>query len=364
MAKKMEKQKDVAPRKVRWAFIGCGRISQAHLSALQQMPQVEIVAGCDILEERLEWFHQQPGCEGAYLYQDYRDMLASEEIDAVDVCTPNDVHCPAAIAALKAGCHVIVEKPMAMSPEECRKMIAASKKAGRLLAVGFQIRYTPEVEMCVKARKEGLLGEILYGKVHAMRRRGVPNWGVFGQKEKQGGGPMIDIGVHMIESCLYAMGEPKPVAASGMTWTYLGNQPSDIACKWPGWDWKTYNVEDLAVGQVRFDNGAILQIESSFCAHIKEDMAYWEVYGTKGGFDMREATLYHDQAGVMVDSKASFLPDHTWPKDFVSKLGNFTDAIQYGTPLRAPGEAGLAVQSIIDAIYRSAAQGGVEVKIP
>ncbi|MBP5300460.1 MAG: Gfo/Idh/MocA family oxidoreductase [Victivallales bacterium] len=352
-----------APRRLRWAIVGTGNISASHIRALQSMPEVEIVAGCDIKPERLAWFQGQPGCQNAAIYADYRELLRKETLDAVAVCTPNDSHARITIDALRAGCHVIVEKPMAMNPAECEKMIAAAKKAGKLLAVGFQIRYTPAVQMCQRARAAGLLGKILFVKVHALRRRGIPNWGVFGQKKLQGGGPMIDIGVHWIESAHYAMGEPRPVAASGKIWTYMGDKPSEVVSKWPNWDYKTYDVEDLAVGQVRFDNGAIMQIESSFCAHLEKDRMAWEIVGDKGGFSTDDETLYFDQAGTMLNASAGFLPDHANPADFISKLRNFTDAILKGTPLCAPGEEGLAVQKIIDAIYRSAAQNGAEVKI-
>ncbi|MBO4619092.1 MAG: Gfo/Idh/MocA family oxidoreductase [Victivallales bacterium] len=351
------------PKRLRWAIVGTGNISASHIRAIEQMPEIAIVAGCDIKPERLAWFRQQPGCQNAATYGDYRELLRKEKLDAVAVCTPNDSHAQITIDALKAGCHVIVEKPMAMNPAECSRMIAAAKTAKRLLAVGFQIRYTPAVQMCRRAREAGLLGDILFAKVHALRRRGIPNWGVFGQKELQGGGPMIDIGVHWIESAHFAMGEPRPVAATGRIWTYLGDKPSQVVSKWPNWDYKTYTVEDLAVGQVRFDNGAIMQIESSFCAHIEKDRMAWELLGTKGGFSTDSETLYLDQAGTMLNAHAAFLPGHANPVDFIAKLRNFTDAIRLGTPLCAPGEEGLAVQKIIDAIYRSAALGGKEVQI-
>ncbi|MCQ2396717.1 MAG: Gfo/Idh/MocA family oxidoreductase [Lentisphaeria bacterium] len=359
----MASKKAPAFKKLRVAFIGTGYISASHIAAYRYLPETEIVAGCDIKPERLAWFKQQPGCENAKCYDDFNKMLKAEKIDLVDVCTPNGVHAPATIAALKAGCHVMVEKPMAMNPDECKQMNDAAAKAKKLLACGFQIRYTPAVQMCKRAVDEGLLGDILYVKVHAMRRRGVPNWGVFGQKDLQGGGPMIDIGVHQIESAHFAMGEPKPIAASGKTWTFLGNQPTSVACRWPNWDYKTYTVEDLCVGQVRFDNGSLMQIESSFCSHIEEDTAYWELMGTKGGFNSKTETLFHDMAGTMVNSKAGFLPNHAHPIDFISKLRDLTSAIIYGTPLHSSGEEGMAVQKIIDGLYRSADKGGAEVKI-
>lgn len=352
-------------KKLRWAFIGTGGISGTHIAALRHIPEVEIVAGCDIKPDRLEWFKQQPGCQNARVYTDYNEMLKAEKknLDAVDVCTPNGVHCPAVLAALKAGFHAYTEKPMAMNPAECQQMCDAAKKARRLLGVGFQYRHHPSTEMFMRACNEGLIGDIMYVKVHAMRRRGVPNWGVFGQKKLQGGGPMIDIGVHMIESAHYAMGEPKPVAASGNTWTFLGDKKSKVVSPWPNWDYKTYTVEDLAVGQVRFENGALMQIESSFCSHIDKDLLSWEIMGTKGGFSWSDHELYTDLAGTMVNVTPGYLPEANFETLFTAKLQNFVDGILNGTPLRAPGEEGMVVQKIIDGIYRSAEKHGAEVKI-
>ncbi len=350
------------PRKVRIAFIGTGNISSRHIFAYSRFSNVEIVAGCDIKPERCEWFKHQPGCTEARTYLDYNEMLASERLDIVDVCTPNGVHHPATIAALRAGCHVMVEKPMAMNPAECQEMIECARKNARLLSVGFQVRYSPQVQLCRRIIDAGLLGDIMYVKVHAMRRRGVPNWGVFGIKDLQGGGPLIDLGIHQIESAHYAMGEPKPIAASGNTWTFLGDKPSSVLSKWPGWDYEHFTVEDLAVGQIRFENGMLMQIESSFCAHLEDDTAYWEIMGTKGGFNSKKGMLYGDFAGTMMNVAPGYLPSYNYPHDVVCKLQNFVDAVINGTPLCVTGEEGMAVQQMIDALYRSASKGGCEVR--
>ncbi len=355
-----------APARIRLGFIGTGNISALHLAGYSMLPEFEIVASCDINPERNAWFVKQPGMQNVRTYTDYNEMLEKEQLDAVDVCTPNGVHAPAAIAASKAGCHVMVEKPMGMNPEECAKMVAAAKKAGKILGVGFQFRYGNNAQMCRRAFDAGVLGDILVVKVQAMRRRGVPNWGVFGHKDLQGGGPMIDIGVHMIESSHYAVGQPKPVAATGMTWTYLGDKPSTVVNRWPNWDYKNYTVEDLCVGQVRFANGMLMQIESSFCAHIEQDeYLNWQVLGTKGGFDFQSATLFHDLAGTMLNSKAGYLPpqEDSYEMMFKKKLQAFGNAIRLGTPLTADGEEGLAVQKIINGLYSSAEQGGKEFLI-
>ncbi|NLF94221.1 MAG: Gfo/Idh/MocA family oxidoreductase [Oligosphaeraceae bacterium] len=342
-------------KKLRWAIIGCGGISETHLRAIENIPEIEVVGGCDIKPERLELMRSKYGFTKTYAQWD--KMLKELKPDIVDVCTPNGVHKPAVIAALNAGCHAITEKPMAMDPAECQEMIDAAVINGRKLCCGFQMRYHPACDMFMRAREAGDIGDIMFVKCRALRRRGIPNWGVFGQKELQGGGPMIDIGVHIIESAHYCMGAPRPVAASGNCWTFMGDRPSNVVSSWPNWDYKTYTVEDLAVGQVRFDNGAIMQIESSFCNHIENDVHTFEIVGTKGGFSFKDATLYTDHAGTMLNSKAAFLPSTDFGALFIAKFKNFASAILHDTPMRSPGEAGLAVQKIIDGVYRAAAAG-------
>ena len=348
-------KKQEASKKLRWAIVGCGGISTTHLEAIKQIPEIEVVAGCDIKPERLKLMNEKYGIQATY--EKWDDMLAEVKPDVVDVCTPNGVHMPATVDALNAGCHVITEKPMAMTPAECQQMVDTARKNGKLLAVGFQFRYHPSCEMFKRAMAAGDIGDILVVKCHAMRRRGIPNWGVFGQRELQGGGPMIDIGVHVMESAHYCMGEPKPVSASGNCWTYIGDKPSEVVSPWPNWDWKTFTVEDLAVGQIRFDSGALMQVEASFSAHIEKDVWNFEIMGTRGGFNWETSTIFTDHAGTMINSKAAYLPNTQFNSLFVAKLKNFANGCLTGSPLRAPGESGMAVQKMIDGIYRSAAAG-------
>jgi predicted dehydrogenase len=244
-----------------------------------------------------------------------------------------------------------------MNPGECEKMIAAAEKAGKQLAVGFQYRYHPNTQFLKRSADGGEFGDIMFMKCQALRRRGIPNWGVFGQKEKQGGGPMIDIGVHIIE-CAYAfMGSPKPVAASGNIWTYLGDKPSTIRNAWPNWDYKTYTVEDLAIGQIRFENGALLQIESSFAAHIEKDVMNFTAMGEKAGCSWESAAIFTDLNDLMVNAVPVYIGDGSWNYLFTTKLKNWVDGCLKGAPLNASGEDGLAVQKMLDGIYRSAAAG-------
>jgi predicted dehydrogenase len=349
-------------KKFRIAFIGCGGISGTHMAALKTMPDVEVVAGVDINPSRLDNFQEKYGV--TKLYKDWKTMLKEVKPDAVSVCTPNGVHAQPAIDSLNAGAHVIVEKPMAMNPGECQKMIDAAKKNNKKLTVGFQYRYHPNSQYLKAAADKGDFGDIMFVKARALRRRGIPNWGVFGQKKHQGGGPMIDIGVHVMEMSHYVMGSPKPVAATGNTWTYMGNKASSVKSQWPNWDYKTYTVEDLAIGHIRFDNGAILQIEASFVAHIERDVWTFDLMGSKGGAAWDKPAIFTDRNDYMVNETPGYVPGGTdFTSMFTSKLRNFIDSATIGTPQIAPGEAGLAVQKMLDGVYRSAEAGGKEVTI-
>ena len=224
-------EKKFKGRKFRVAVIGCGGAGQVHLNAYKQIPEVEIAACVDINPDRLDAMEKNYGLPRSALFEDWKEMLKVIKPDAVDVCTPNGVHCAPVVDACLAGCHAIVEKPMAMNPAECEKMIAAAKKGGVKLSVGFQQRYNSKTTALIQARENGQFGDIMFVRCQALRRRGIPNYGVFGQKELQGGGPMIDIGVHILECAYEFLGSPKPVAASGNIWTYLGDKPSTVRCR-------------------------------------------------------------------------------------------------------------------------------------
>jgi predicted dehydrogenase len=231
---------------VKVGFIGAGGIARYQMSLLKKIEGVEIVAAADVNKAGLEQAAKE--FEIGKTMSDWRDLLRMKEIDAVSVCTPNKLHCEPTVRALAGGKHVIVEKPMAMNAQEAGKMCAAAKKAKKVLQIAFQWRFTPVAQMIRKQVQSGALGDILYVRVQALRRRGIPNWGVFGRKALQGGGPMIDIGVHLMEMAHYVIGGPTPVSASGACYTYHGNKKSNTICPWPNWDHKTYTVEDLAVG--------------------------------------------------------------------------------------------------------------------
>ena len=346
--------------KLRVAFIGAGGIAGAHMRYYKEMEDVEMVAASDVMAANV-----QSRCEEYEIpeaYSDYKKMLKQVKPDAVSVCTPNGLHAPCTVSALNAGAHVIVEKPLALNASEGQKMLDAAKKNRKKLVIGFQHRYEPRTQFIKKAVDNGDLGNIMYGRVQALRRRGIPNWGVFGRKDLQGGGPLIDIGVHVLETTHYVMGSPKPVAASGSIYTYLGNKKSNVVSMWPNWDHKSYTVEDLAVGQIRFENGATINIEASFAAHIAKEEWNFTLMGEKGGATWDPPGLFTDANDHMVSVKPDWLPTGAAADAFSKKMRNFVDHVHHGKETMAPGEHGLMVQKMLDGIYESAAKGR-EVRI-
>ena len=293
-------------KKLRVAFIGAGGIAGTHMGYLAEMEEVEMIAAADVVQASAEGRREEYGMAAAFV--DYKKMLKEMKPDAVCVCTPNGLHAPCSIAALNAGAHVIVEKPMAMNAREAQRMVEAAKRNRRKLVIGFQYRFDPKTQYIKNALDAGRIGKVVYTRIQALRRRGIPNWGVFGRKELQGGGPLIDIGVHLMETAHYLMGSPTPVAASGSTYTYLGDKPTDVRSMWPDWDYKTYTVEDLAVGQIRFANGSTMQIESSFAAHIERNLWNVTIMGEKGGASWDPPGLFSDDSGYMTNSSPNWLP--------------------------------------------------------
>lgn len=344
--------------KLRYGFIGAGDIAGIQLRDLARRDDVELVAMTDISETAMRRHQQKFGIDG--LYESWTEMLAKEDLHAVSVCTPNKLHEQPTVDALSAGCHVLCEKPLAHSAAACERMLAAAQANERKLVVGFQYRYHPHTQFLRQAFDAGEFGNVLYAHVRALRRRGIPNWGVFGRKELQGGGPLIDIGVHALEMTHYAMGSPVPASASADMFTYLGNKPSDrVECEWKGWDYETYTVEDLAVGRIRFVDGAVLHLETAFAVHAKNEWNV-ELMGDAGGASWGQPEIYRDEHGHMVNKQPDWLPK---PREFRRKMDNFVEHCLYDQPTLAPGEDGLMVQRMLDALYQSAENSGKEVAI-
>ena len=276
--------------KLQVGVIGCGGIAnQKHFPALtSQADKCEIVAFCDILIERAEEAAKKYGIDGAKVYKDYNDLLSDPEIDVVHVCTPNVSHCPITVAAFGAGKHVLCEKPMAATTEDAKKMMDAWKKSGKKFTIGYQNRFRPDAQMLKRTCEEGKLGEVYFAKAHAVRRRAVPTWGVFPDKSKQGGGPLIDIGTHALDITLWCMDNYKPVSVMGSVFEKLGHLPEAVEGNMFGpWDPETYEVEDSAFGFIKMENGATIFLESSWALNVKDSReAATTLCGTKAGAEM------------------------------------------------------------------------------
>jgi predicted dehydrogenase len=349
-----ERGRIMSDQKLRVGLIGSGGIGRHYINMFKKAGTASIVAASDVSESALAEVEKMD--TSIVRFTDYKKMLKTQALDAVAVCTPNKLHLHPTVDALKAGLPVIVEKPMAMNAGDAQKMCDAAKKSGKLLMIGFQWRFHPMAQLVRRSVDDGSMGKILYVRCQALRRRGIPSWGVFGRKDIQGGGPMIDIGVHILEMAHYMMGKPKPVSANGSCYTYLGNRKPAAVAPWGDWDHKTYTVEDLAIGMLRFENGATLVIESSFAAHIEKDVWNVTVMGEKGGAQFDPPTLFRDEAGHMMN----VTPTHLGETDgFIKKVRHFVDCVKTGCACEAPGEDGVAVQQMLDAIYKSSDTGKV-----
>jgi predicted dehydrogenase len=340
-------------------IIGSGGIAQgAHLPAYKALADedVRVIAVADVRRETAEQAAKK--FEVPHLYEDYRELLKRDDIDAVSVCTPNFMHKQPTIDALEAGKHVLVEKPLAINAAEGRQMVAAARRTGKKLQAGLNNRFGSGPQALKRFIEAGELGDVYYARSQALRRRGIPSWGVFTQKDKQGGGPLIDIGVHILDLTLWLMGHPKPVAASGQTYTKFGKREGVLGLMGQ-WDTKSFTVEDFGVGFVRFENGATLTLETSFAANLEKEIFNCELFGTEGGCSLSPLRLYFERNQTLIDATPVFLPQvHTHQ----AEIKSFIEAIRDDTEPPVTAEQGLMVTEILDAIYRSADEGR-EVRI-
>lgn len=358
-------------RKVKVGIIGCGGIAnQKHFPALKANSDLnEIVAFCDTKIERAEKAAKEFGVPGAQVTADYRELLANPEVEVVHVCTPNVAHSAITIDAFGAGKNVYCEKPMSHSPAEAEKMVEAWKQSGKKFTVGYQNRFRPEVQNLHAACEKGDLGEIYYGKAHAVRRRGVPTWGVFMDKAQQGGGPLIDIGTHALDITLWCMNNYDIDSVSGSVFYKLGSLPQATEGNLFGpWDPKTYEVEDSAMGFIKMKNGATINLEASWALNILESReASTTLCGTEAGAEIHSGMSYgkneliynRGRNNQLMEEKLSPVGGVAYfggggGEEGVADCRQWLEAVINDTePLVKPEEA-LAVTKILDAIYRSA----------
>ena len=273
--------------KVRIGVIGCGGIANGkHMPAEKKNPNAEMVAFCDIIEERAIKANKEYGNETSKVYTDYKELLKDKTIDAVLVLTHNSEHCRITVDALNAGKHVLCEKPMAMNYEEAKKMIEARDRSGKILTIGYQNRFRKEAMYLKDLADQDYFGEIYYAEAIAIRRRAVPTWGVFIDEEKQGGGPLIDIGTHALDLTLFAMNNYEPAYCVGKTYHKL-NKQTGTGNAWGDWDTEKFTAEDSAFGFVVMKNGATINLRSSWALNYANPLeAATTVCGDKAGAEL------------------------------------------------------------------------------
>ena len=351
--------------KVRIGIIGCGGIANnKHMPALHRLPDVELVAFCDIIVERAEKAAKEYGIEGAKVYEDYKELLKDETIDVVHVLTPNREHSFITVDALEAGKHVMCEKPMAINTEEAQKMLDAAKRTGKKLTIGYQNRYRPDSWYLKRACDNGDLGEIYYAKAHAIRRRAVPTWGVFLNEEEQGGGPLIDIGTHALDLTLWTMNNYEPKMVVGSVYKKLGDQ-RESGNAWGDWDPEEFTVEDSAFGYIVMKDGATIVLESAWALNsLDVDEAKTSLCGTKAGADMKgglriNKVQYGKQVVENVNLEAGgvafFDGGAAEPQDIEARM--WIDAVKNDTDVVVKPEQAIVVTKILEAIYQSAREG-------
>ena len=346
-------------KKLKIAIIGVGNIAENHIQSYKNNENVELYAFCDINEATLEEKGKKHGI--TRLYTDEQKMFdENPEIDAVSVCTWNNGHAPATIMALNAGKHVLCEKPMALNAEEARAMIDASKKNGKKLMVGFVRRFGNDTAVTRDFIDAGSLGDIYYAKATYLRRNGCPG-GWFADKSRSGGGPLIDLGVHVIDLVRYIMNCPNPTSAYGATFSGFGkreglkDKPAYIA-RGTGND--PHTVEDMATALIRFDNGAVLSVEASFNMHREKDTGTIELFGTKGGVKLDpEFSLYTETNGYLSNVKLNGATALSFNGLFQNEINYYVNAIINDTDLSSIAEDGCTLMKILDAIYESASTG-------
>lgn len=353
---------------LRIGIVGCGGIANGkHMPALSRLPDVKMVAFCDIIEERARKAAAKYGDENSFVCTDYRELLKDKSIDVVHVLTPNRWHSEITVAALEAGKHVMCEKPMAINSAEAQKMLDAAKRTGKKLTIGYQSRHRADSQYLKAEVEKGTLGDIYYAKATAIRRRAVPTWGVFLDEYAQGGGPLIDIGTHALDLTLWTMDNYKPKYCVGTTYHAL-NKQTEQGNDWGNWDTEKFTVEDSAFGFVVMENGATVYLEASWALNTLDTReAVTQLCGTLGGADMIDGLRFN---GIRNNQKYMFIPQlegkgaafysaSKQPSASDLEARRWIDAIKNDTdPVVTPDQA-IVVTKILEGIYRSAASGDI-----
>jgi predicted dehydrogenase len=349
--------------KVRVGIVGAGHIAnQRHIPNYREAG-AEVLALADVVGDRAARLAAK--WEIPHAFADYRQMLAMPELDAVSVCAPPFVHEEVSVAAFEAGKHVYLEKPPAMNEAEMVRIVAAGRKAGKLLMVGSNSVYWRQTQVLKEYIDSGALGEIYLIKSLGAGRRNIPR-GWFRQRRLSGGGVGMDGGSHSLDRILYLLGTPKPVSVVARTYAPFASYIPKTSYRAIGIeegaeaDVPVMDVEDTVVAFVQFDTGCTLVLENAWAANISGGGGLW-IYGTKAGASLNPLTLYGEtDTGVLTDMQPVFSQG---PQTHVEALAHFVECVREGVETQSPGERSVVTMRILDAIYRSASEGGREVRL-
>lgn len=337
------------------AVIGAGAIGVDHLASFKQHPAARVAVLAEVSPERGREAQERFGIPE--LITDYREVLGRDDIDIVSIALPNYLHAPVALDALKAGKHVMVDKPMATNAREAARLVSEADKRGVLLMVGQNMRFTAEVQTAKALVERGTLGEVYHAKTCWRRRTGIPRIGSwFTQTKFAGGGCTYDIGVHALDRCLYLMGEFDAAAVSGITWSKFGNRGkgsgnwgrSEIDPK------KPFDVDDLSAALIKLKSGRTVLLESSWASHQPErDINSTQLFGTDAGLTFPPLELHRETRTGYSTELVNLLP----PKVSTNRMVHFIDCLLGKAQPYVKVSESLAIQRILDAIYKSAKTG-------
>ncbi len=366
-------------KKVKVGIIGTGWIAENHVDSLKKMPDVEIVAGADLIEGKAEKFFETFGIEGAKCYPSHKELIDAGECEAVCICTYNKTHAECAIYALEHGVHVLLEKPMCVTLDEAIAIRKAEKASGKVLSIGFQPRFDANMKMVKDIVQSGVLGDIYYIQTGGGRRHGIPTpFGTsFIEADKGVIGAMGDIGCYSLDMVLNAIGYPKPLTVTGYTSNFHGTDPDYFISEGKPAEYaEIFGVEDFAAGFVRLEGGIILDFRIAWAMHL-DTPGDTIIMGKKGSLRIPstecwngsiggDLKLYQRVAGKDVVTTFPMIVNNGEFDDcFYKKMRSFLDAVKNGTPAPIPSEQIIINQAIIDSIVKSSKLGKeIEVEIP
>ena len=345
--------------KFKIGIIGAGSMSKMHLDAYGMLTNVEVTAICDIIPEHVREKAEQ--FKVPKTYSDHKRMFSECDLDAVSIITPNHLHAPITLDALNAGLHVLCEKPPAMNAQQAVSMADCAKSNNRLLMYGFVFRFMDKVSAVKELQQNGMFGDIYYGKAGIVRRCENPG-GWFCNSSYSRGGPLIDLGVHIIDLAMYLMDNSNPATVFASTFNKMGSRNNIKGYSWyhaAAFDSPIHDVENLAVALIKFKNDATLFIETSYASHIKAEKVYMDLVGDRGGVTVEPGLeIFSEQHDYLMDIKP-VLDDTTfnWEKAVKNEIRHFIQCIQDDSPCLSSAEDGVKVMKVIDAIYQSAESG-------